>query len=341
MAKTPPPERRPATRADVARLAGVSPSVVSYVLNPGMRPVADETRARVLDAMEAVSFRPNSLARALRTRKTLTLGTLVPDLGNPYYAELVRYVEDEARTINHSTLLCNFYDEPAIESAQMDTLLDRQVDALIHFSPTSEADYHRARASHTHVVLLDRVAAHPSFHTVGVDYYDGARHAVEHLIQEHGHRSIGIISGNQGVLSVIEREKGWRDALTDAGLVLGPMEQVITTPRGGHEAINRMLDSANPPTAVFVVSDRHTIGVLHACHERWIRVPEDLAVVSFDGSLDAASSWPPLASVQQPLHKIAALAVQLATEDPHPPRHEVLRTTLVTNRSCGCATAAR
>lgn len=330
-----PPPRRAATRADVARMAGVSPAVVSYVLNPGTRPVAAETRARVLDAIEAVSFRPNALARALRTRKTRTLGTLVPDLGNPYYAQLLRYVEDEARAIQHSTLLCNFYDEPAIEAEQLGTLLDRQVDSLIHFSPTSEADHHRALASHTNVVLLDRVTAHSSFHTIGVDYYGGARHAVEHLI-EHGHRSIGLITDKRTVASVSERERGWRDALSEAGLVLGPIQQVPASAQGGHDAATELLTSATPPTAVFVVSDQRSVGVLHACHERGVRVPEDLAVASFDGSPEADSAWPPLATVRQPLREIASLAVTMAAEDPRPPRHEVLPTVFTPARSCGC-----
>lgn len=328
--------RRPATRTDVAKLAGVSPAVVSYVLNPHLRPVADKTRERVLLAMRELSYRPNSMARALKTRTTETLGLVVPDLSNPFYAELARGIEDAARARGFALLLTNSHDSSQLEAEQVNNLLNRQVDGLVLISPSRDIDLTNAFDRQTSTVLMDRVDAHPHFHAIGVEYRAGARAAVEHLIG-HGHSRIGIVIGDVDVPSVAERRAGWRDALDLAELPLGPVAVAPYSREGGYQAARTLLQSADRPTAIFVSSDQQAVGVVHACHTLGVGIPDDLAIVSFDGSSDATFVWPTLTTMRQPLEELAPLAVELVTSGlSERPAHEIRPTRLAIGQSCGC-----
>lgn len=333
------PSTAAVTRNTVAQHAGVSTAVVSYVLNNGPRPVAPETRERVLRAIAEVGYRPNSVARALRSKRTMTLGLLVPDSSNPYFAELAKALEDAAFGKGYALLMANSSNDPERELSQLRALVARQVDGLLVVRTGATASLHAEVPVETALVLLDRAIDRDLFPSVTADNYGGARAGVEHLAA-HGHERIACVSGPADVAAARDRERGWAAAMADAGLKAEPALVVRSafSREGGYESARKLLGSRRPPTALFASSDLQAVGVLRACHEAGVRVPEDLAVVSFDGTHESEFTCPPLTVVQQSVATLAQLAMDLvlAPADGTAPRHLVAPYSLVRRHSCGC-----
>lgn len=324
------------TRADVAALAGVSAAVVSYALNGGPRPVSDGTRRRVMQAVETLGYRPNAVARALRLRQTSTLGLIVPDISNPYFAELAKAIEDLAYGLGYSLLLANSSDDLARERAELATFADRQVDGLIIVGVGLESVRSAVDRVDIPMVALDRMA--DGISTVTVDNHFGARIGVEHLMS-HGHRAIACISGPMELEGARSREDGWRTALgSDPSVETPLLVNVPFTRTGGYDAARQLLNLSERPTSIFASSDLQAIGALRACHEAGLRVPEDIALVSFDGTQEAEFSNPGLTVVQQPLREIAQRAVDtvLGTSSMPPEGVIMIKPRLVIRSSCGC-----
>ena len=328
------------TRDDVARQAGVSSAVVSYVVNNGPKTVAPKTAARVRDAIELLDYHPNPSARALRKGRTDIIGLVLADADNPYYTEYASAIGAEAYLRGRALMIATARHDLVTESRLVDDLLGRQVDGIITASVSHRPDETFRRSFRLPpVVLLDASAAVPGFAAVGLDGAQAARLAVEHLVDVHGHRRIGIALGEAGHDREDPREHGWRQALQSAGLPEGPVAQVPWTRDGGYEAGRLLLDAADPPTAVFACSDLLAVGLLRAGHERGLALPGDLAVVSFDGTKEAEYSWPPLTVVAQPIAAMARAAVSLALDPVRPTPYTQFEGTLVVRRSCGCPTS--
>lgn len=341
-------------RADVARLAGTSPAVVSYVLNGGPRKVAPGTRDRVLAAVEQLGYRPNGIARSLRMNRTMSLGLVIPDNANPFFAELARAVEDAAFAHGYTLLIGNAAEDEARQASYVRTFLERQVDGLFlvpaHGPLTCLPELQRAR---TPWVVLDRhVPGVADLPEVRVDNRAGAREATAHLL---GHRRerIACIAGPADVTSATDRVAGWRDALAAAGR--GPamvpaaggsarreaLWQVPFGQRAGYRAARRMLAEADLD-AVFVASDEQALGVMRALTELGRRCPDDVALVSFDGIPAAAYATPALSTMAQPFGELgrvgmARLIERIEQPDaPAGPAVSVLPVTLRARGSCGC-----
>ena len=331
------PDAAGVTRADIARHAGVSGAVVSYVLNNGPRPVSAATRTRVLAAVGELGYRPNAVARALKLRRTHSLGLVVPDNSNPYFAELAKALEDAAFARGYALVLANSSGDPGREAAQLRALLDRQVDGLIVISVSAALDAEPLGGASVPLVLLDRAASEARYPTVVVDSQGGARAGTQHLMK-HGHRLIGCIAGPEGLPSAAARRAGWRDAMVAAGPVPENLATAAPFSRaGGYVAARRLLVTRTRPTALFASSDVQAVGALHAVHELGLRVPEDLALVSFDGTEEAEFATPPLTVVQQPVRHIAdAVLDLLACRPGHPAGHVMLDYELIARQSCGC-----
>jgi LacI family transcriptional regulator len=296
------------TRADVARRAGVSPAVVSYVLNPGLRPVADATRAKVEAAVAELGYRPNAIARALRSGPTKTIGLLVPDHTNPFFAELAQVVEDTVFDTGYVIMLGSTNEDTERESRYIRSLVDRQVDALVLIAPRAHPDIAQAVANGVPVVALDRVPQTAGVTTVRAHSLTGSREGVAHLIGL-GHRRIGIIAGPQDVPVADRRLAGWAEALRAAGIEPEDtlVEHAPFTRDGGQQAMATLI-ARTGCTAVFASSDVQAIGALTHARGAGLRVPEDLSVVSFDGTELARHAAPRLTAVVQPLRRIAELA---------------------------------
>lgn len=328
------------TRRDVARLAGTSESVVSYVLNAGPRNVAPATRDRVLAAIEELGYRPNAVARSLRTSRTRSLGLLVPDTANPFFAELAAHIAEHAAGAGHSLLLAHSREDPAREAEQVRFLLDRKVDGLLLIpacAPTECVD--ELAASGVRCVLVDRELPRLAAGAVLADHVAGARSAVEHLL-EHGRRRIACVAGPHCASPTGERVLGWRSALHAAGVDPDTLP-LLHTPFGRMAAYTvavELLRAGPPqPDAIFVTSDEQAVGVLRAALELGLRVPQDLAIASFDGIAGSAYPVPALTTVSQPIAALSRAAVELLLAPENPAgRRIVLPTTLVRRGSCGC-----
>jgi LacI family transcriptional regulator len=308
----------PVTRDDVARLANVSVATVSYVLNGGPKPVSAERRARVLDAVAALGYRPNAIARSLRARRTNIVGLVLPDSANPYFARLSRAIEDAAAARSYQVIVSNAGEDPRREASQIEALLRLQVDGLI-WIPADVARVGDEAIPPIPTVQVDRALPRalpmdgaPRCDVLVSDNYAGGRLAAQHVV-ELGHRRIAFISGPAGHFHADERRRGVSDALAAAGAAIAA-ERIAHgdfTYAAGAAIARRWCRLPAParPTAILCANDAMAIGVLSAAAGAGLRVPDALSVVGYDDVPQAQFTVPPLTTVAQCLETIAAEAV--------------------------------
>lgn len=320
-------------------MAGVSTAVVSYVVNDGPRPVAAATAQRVREAMELLGYRPNASARALRRGTTETLGLVVGDSLNPYFTQYTFELVSAAAARGWQLLIADSRQDEAIEARIVEELISRQVDGLLFASPFARFDQSRGLLNAgIPSVLIDCPGPVPGRRTVGSAADAGAEMLVQHLI-EHGRRNIGLVIGVGGFGNPDPREFGWRKALRQAGLAEGPIARVPFSREGGYAAAATLLED-HTLDAVFASNDLQAIGLVRALHERGIQIPDDVAVVSFDGTKESEFCWPPLTVARQNLPKLAAAALDLlSAPDVARETHIQIDTDFVRRASCGCAPA--
>lgn len=325
------------TRTDVARYAGVSTAVVSYVINGGPKPVAAATAARVREAIKVLQYQPNATARALTIGSSRLLGMIVPDSTNPYFAELTDAIAQAAATRGYALLAANSRTDAETERRNTLNFVSRQVDAIILATVLSPSEVAAFPVQGIPRVLIDQSSAVHGVPTISTDFEQGAVIGVRHLIG-HGHKDIGVLVGKDIDPSRVDpRHNGWRKALQAAGLPEGPAEYTDFTRQGGYEATRRLLERPERPTAIFASSDLLAVGALRAIHEAGLSIPEDVAVVSFDGTSESEFSWPQLTTVRQPIDQIAEAVVQAALSPKDSDSIvQLLPTELVIRRSCGC-----
>jgi LacI family transcriptional regulator len=320
------------TMSDVARLAGVSVTTVSHVVN-GTRPASAATRQRVLAAIERTGYSPNTIARALARARTQSLGLAIGGLGNPYLSELIAAVEGAATAAGYTLLLGDTRDDPEHEARIVAALVERRVDGLL-LAPSGPAP-----AEHSvPVVLLDRFLDVP-LDQVGSENTEPTAELVVHLAAL-GHTRIGMVSGRRGLATTDERIAGYRLGLERSGLAEPLLEEGGSQRDVAREAAHRLLERG--ATGLVSGNNFMTIGILRALAERGLRVPQDIALVGFDDFEWADLLAPRLTVIAQPVAEIGARAVELLLsrlEDPaQPPRTERLAATFVHRDSCGCDT---
>lgn len=328
---------RKATRRDVARLAGVSDAVVSYTLS-GRAPVAASTAARVLAAVEELGYQPNQAALALRSGSARTLVLLVPGgddpaFENPFFSEYASTIERAAHDRGYALYTTSTSFEPDALVARFREFAARQVDGVLVLPAAGSLP--RAAIDRVGLPWLELNVANrqDGVSSLGTDLRHGAIEAVQHLFG-HGYRRVGFV----GETNPTEpRYVGWLEACAAAGLAAGPFVATEITRWGGRAAGRRIAEDPDPADAYFVASDRTAMGVLRGLHERGVAVPDEVAVVGFDGSWEGEYSWPSLTSFRQPVEAMASSAVaRLLDRDAEPGRHELFRGELVRRRSCGC-----
>lgn len=314
----------PITIRDVARLAGVSVATVSAVMN-GKGRVSPELSVRVQEAIEKLDYRPDYTARSLRTRKTMTVGVIVPQFASPFFAEAIRGVEDAIRTEGYSILACDSSADPAREQRHLSTLLSGRVDGIL----LASADPHFASQwlarSRPPLVLFDRFPAGFRGTVVTTANEEAAFEATNHLIAL-GHKAIAIIAGPAETSTAIERVAGFRKAMGEAGLPV--VEEYFKCgnfePQGGYRSALELLQLPNPPTAIFSCNYEMTMGLERALSDLHIRCPEQVSILAYDdlvGGLDGFS-WammfsPKLTAVAQPSYEMGRVAAQLLLEKMH------------------------
>lgn len=305
--------------ADIARVAGVSHTTVSRALRDSPL-ISSETRERIQRLAIEMGYTPNAIAQSLQTRQSSTIGLVVTSISDPFFGDVVRGVEEEARAAGFSVLLSASYNDPEQTVTIIETFHRRRVDGILVASSRISNEYNR-RLGHTRVptVLINSQIEGQAgqLHWISVDDSRGAQAAVEHLLQL-GHRTIGYLGSGARPGSNLQRLQGYLDALEGAGV--RAQSSWVAVPAGseasqeedigaGQEALPQLLEAG--VTAVFCYNDMIAIGVLAACRERGIAVPQGLSIVGFDDIKIAACVTPPLTTISQPRLELGRLATRV------------------------------
>jgi LacI family transcriptional regulator len=311
----------PVTLKDVAARAGVHPATASRALNPETRLlVSEDTAARVLEAAAALGYRPNPVARSLRTRRSYTVGVLIPDLNNPLFPPIVRGLEDRLAEAGYVALIANTDSDDERERMVFEQMLARHVDGLVlatarlHHPVLGEA----ARAE-LPVVLMNRMAEDLSFSSVTVDNERGIRMAVTHLA-ELGHRRIGHVAGPQEVSTGLSRYRGFVNAMAASGLPVDPDLVVFATAFSVEEGLRcctsllSRADERGGCTAVAAGNDMLALGCYAAIDDAGMRCPDDVSVVGFNDMPFIDRLRPPLTTVRFPHYQVGTEAAELLLE---------------------------
>jgi Transcriptional regulators len=339
----------PPTLEEVAKLAGVSRSTVSRVVNqhPNVRP---EVRERVWEVIRKTGYQPHAAARSLATRRTRVIGLIIPQavttlFTDPYFPILIRGVADACNAHNYHLMLSLFSRRRVQESRARQDLLYQQVlrgryldGVVVSSAPLDDPIFPRLLEDGVPFIIVGRYP-HERANYVDVDNVARARMAVEHLLRL-GHERVATITGPLNMCSGQDRLEGYRQALAARGIPVD--EDLIAegdfTEQGGQAAMRRLLP--HRPTAVFAASDMMAVGAIKVLREAGLRVPEDVAVVGFDDIPLASMVEPPLTTVRQPIEQLGSMAVELLVSLMENPGEEtvhrvVLPTELVIRASCG------
>jgi LacI family transcriptional regulator len=295
---------------DVAEAAGVSLGTVSHVLS-GSHPVNPETRERVDVAIRQLAFRPNRVARALAGDRSSTIGVLLPDIANPFFAELARGAEDVLGRADFAVLFGNSDNDAGKERRYLSNFSERRVDGMIALTTAgADAEELRQLTAYIPVVVVDRVAPGWGGDTVVGDNETGMMLAVRHLAQL-GHRRIALINGDPGLSTAIERRAGFVRAASDEGLEVRLLSEGEFTFESGFDQARALLALPEPPTGVCAANDLLALAVLGAAADLGRRVPRDLSVVGYDDIVFAKVASPALTTIHQPAYDMGAAAAKL------------------------------
>ena len=326
-----------ATSLDVARHAGVSQSAVSRAFTPGAS-VAPATRAKVLEAAARLGYRPNALARSLITGRSRIIGLVVAYLDNQYYPIALEKLSNALQARGYHVLIFMSAQGATDVDGVLAEILDYQVAGIVMASAAMSSDLaRRCAAAGVPVVFFNRTQDDPAFSAVASDNAAGGRRLARFLAAR-GHRRIGYVAGWEGASTQRDREAGFRAGLAERGLILAAREVGDYSFEGAQAATRRMFDRRGRPEAVFVANDHMAIAALDVLRfELGLRVPEDVALVSYDDVPQAA--WPSYAitTIRQPTNRMVAAtvdALMAAIEEGDPaPRRATLRGPLIVRRS--------
>ena len=300
------------TIKDIAKESGVSITTVSRVLNE--KPdVNDKTRARVLKIIEESNYKPNGMARSLVINQTYSIGLIIPDINNPYFPEVARGIEDKAQANSYSVVFSSTDNKLEREKEVIDLMLQKRVDGLIvSLSLANQDILKRLEDKNIPVVQLDRKIPDSVYPAVMIDNKSSAYKAVQFLIDE-GYDKIAHVTGDLQTVPGQEREAGYRKAISDHELNLDE-DWIIEgdfSKGSGYQAMEKLINSGNLPEGIFVANDMMAFGVLEACRNKGINVPEDLALIGHDNISIANLVYPSLTTMAQPKYKLGEKAGQL------------------------------
>jgi LacI family transcriptional regulator len=303
--------KRP-TMGDVAARAGVSKTTVSHVIN-NTRHVEEDTKQRVLQAIAELGYRPSAAARSLTTNRTETIGVIVSDSSNYFFAEVLRGIEDVLRLENYALLVCNTDEILEREEHYLDILIRQRVDGIIAAATSRRWEtLNQVEALHIPIVFVDRLFEGLNAPYVGANNRKGAGLGASYLV-ECGHNKIGILAGFERLSTMRERLEGFQEALRkrDIPLLEGWVVPSPLTIQGGREAMVQLLTLSHRPTAVFINNNLLALGALLALKDLGLRCPQDVSLVGFDDHPWAAVSDPPLTVVRQPAEQIGRTAARI------------------------------
>ena len=331
---------------DIAKSLNVSKTLVSFVLNDqgDKKGISSKTQKKVLDKARELNYKPNHIARGLRLGKSYTIGLIVADISNKFYAKIAKQIEKVACQYNYNLIFCSSDENPEKEVELINMLKERQTDGIIiSTSQKNAAIFSQLKKEKYPFVLIDRNLPKLSAHFVGVDNYTGAYQATEHLIK-NGYQKIALLKISPAYLSTIrERELGYRGALKNNGMRIN--NKLIRTINFSdiQQVVRSVLrELIQPPfkiDAIFSVNNNITVACLEYINEMNLRIPQDLAIISFDDIDLFRFSYPPITAVAQPIEEIGKVAVNILMDEINGLTQEkkqlILPVKLIERRSCG------
>lgn len=308
-----------ATLKDIAEATGLSTTTVSIILNNKAPHISGATKQAVLEAAKRLNYRPNSIARSLATNRSMSLGMILPDIANPFFAELAKGAEAACSERRYHLFLCNSNDRPEKDIEHMQLLADRGVDGIVLASSAElsgkkyKASFEAIRQQDKALVLLDRATDDTQITSVGLDHKLGGYLATKHLI-DRGHRRIGCITGPPRLRTARNRFEGYKNALAEAGIAYdealvrhGDYHQ-----ESGYELCGGILQQGI--TALFAANDLMAVGVIKRTRELGVRIPQQLSLVGFDDMPFSQMIDPALTTIHQPAYDMGFRALQLAID---------------------------
>lgn len=308
------------TIKDVAEDAKVSITTVSHVIN-GTRHVSDKLRERVLNSMEILDYRPNAVAQSLRRGSTGTIGLILPDNANMFFAEIARIIEDLGFAHGYSVILCNTNDDPNKELAYTRTLVEKQVDGILFISAgSSDLSMRRILKEGMPIVVVDRELDGLETDRILLDNCSGGYIAGKYLVNL-GHRHLACIGGPARLTPSVQRIEGFIQALSETNLPFNP-EYLV---RGdfhfpsGEQCMDTLIQmGSRRPSAVFVCNDMMAIGAMRSAYKHGLRIPRDLSIIGFDDIPLAQAVCPGLTTIAQPITLLAQKSIDLLLERMNP-----------------------
>ncbi|PLX12965.1 MAG: LacI family transcriptional regulator [Marinilabiliales bacterium] len=335
------------TVSDIAKSLGVSKTLVSLVLNNkgNENSISPDTQKKVWEKAKELNYKPNRIAQGLRTGKSNILGLIVADIANPFYAKIARYIEDAADSFGYSLMICSSDENEEKEKKLLHMLKERQVDGLIISSTLSEhSEILQLKRENYPFVLIDRYFPRIDSNYVGVDNYEGACQAVEHLIQI-GYRKIAHLTVSPSyITSLKDRSRGYRDSLKKHSIRYNKrIDREIDFKNLRKElqsVLTGLLSEPENVQALFVANNNLAVACLESLNEMNLMIPRDIAVVSFDDIELFAHTYSPITAVSQPVEDICSITVKTLLEDikaggKMPKQQHILSPNLIVRHSCG------
>ena len=301
------------TISDVAKRAKVSRSTVSRVLNNQTHHIREETRRAVLKAAEELDFKPNRVARSLKTKKTHCIGVITDDIDTPFLPSMLKAIEQYAFSRGYSALVCNSGYELERQKAYIDMLVGRQVDGIIFAASFVYSYTQELIKPDLPIVYAYSMSPYTKKNSVLSDDVRAAQEAVDYLVGL-GHSRIGYINGPENVIPSEERIKGYKNALSQHGISFDPVlvkNGEWEDPSSAYRATREFMALPDPPTAIFAANDVMASGVMEAANDLGLSVPEDLSVVGYDDRDMARFLRPALTTVKLPMTDIGSTAAQM------------------------------
>ncbi|MGA5689561.1 LacI family DNA-binding transcriptional regulator [Cytobacillus pseudoceanisediminis] len=296
----------------VAKQAGVSVATVSRVLN-GQKTVSGKTRMKVEEAIKKLNYEPSMLGRNLRNSESRLLLILIPTISNPFYLEIIKGIEQVAISQNYNILLCETDSDPERENIYFDLVRKKMADGIISMDPAVNGKTLKKLAENYAIIQCSEYEEGSGIPYVTIDNEEASYRAVKHLVQI-GHKKIALINSDEKYLYARQRKMGYKRALEENGIALEP-EYIIPTQHlgfeNGQQAMKKILNLEERPTAVFAVSDLLAIGALKEINASGLHVPSDMAVVGFDKIDFSNMTNPTLTTIAQPMHKMGTVAAKM------------------------------
>lgn len=305
-----------ATIKDVAKMAGVSTTTVSHVINK-TRHVADETKQTVLDAIKALNYSPSAVARSLKVNTTKSIGMVVTTSETPYFAEIIHAVEEQCYRQGYSLFLCNTQNDPDKLKNHLEMLAKKRVDGVLVMCSEYKDDSRDLLKSFSYlpIVIMDWGPVNPDTDLILDNSFEGGYLAGKHLV-DNGHKKIGYLSAELTKVTAKQRYQGFIKALSEADVEMKSewLFEGSFEPEDGYECMNRLLALEDRPTAVFCCNDIMALGAISAITEKGYRVPDDFSVIGYDNVHSSRFFAPPLTTIHQSKARLGERALRLLFE---------------------------